>query len=196
RRVGRDVATSPIKGTRPRVGPEAERMRSQLDGSEKDRAENVMIVDLMRNDLGRVCDPGSIAVPRLFELEAHPGVWHLVSEVTGTLRAEVGDGGLLRASFPPGSVTGALKVRAMEIIAEVEATAREVYTGAIGMVSPAAGAEWNVAIRTFEVAGDAVWLGVGGGIVAESDPDAELAECLTKASPLVEALGGSVRPVV
>ena len=195
RRSRRQIATSPIKGTRPRVGPDAERMRAQLAGSEKDRAENVMIVDLMRNDLGRVCEPGSISVPRLFSVEPHPGVWHLVSEVQGRLRPEVGDGGLMRAAFPPGSVTGAPKVRAMEVIAEVEATGREVYTGSIGLVSPVAGAEWNVAIRTFEHVGPALWLGVGGGIVAESDPDAELAECLTKARPLVAALGGSIAPI-
>jgi para-aminobenzoate synthetase / 4-amino-4-deoxychorismate lyase len=195
RRRGRQVTTSPIKGTRPRVGPDAERMRAQLAGSEKDRAENVMIVDLMRNDLGRVCEPGSVSVPRLFEVEAHPGVWHLVSQVQGRVRADVGDGALMKAAFPPGSVTGAPKVRAMEVIAEVEATAREVYTGSIGLVSPIAGAEWNVAIRTFEHAGSTVWLGVGGGIVAESDPDAELAECLTKARPLVAALGGSIAPI-
>jgi para-aminobenzoate synthetase/4-amino-4-deoxychorismate lyase len=195
RRKGRRVSTTPIKGTRPRVGADADLMRVQLAGSEKDRAENVMIVDLMRNDLGRVCRPGSIAVPRLFDLEPHAGVWHLVSEVTGELRDDVGDGGLVRASFPPGSVTGAPKVRAMEIITEVEATAREVYTGAIGMVSAGAGADWNVAIRTFEHAGDAVWLGVGGGIVADSDPDAELAECRTKGAPLVAALGGSIEPM-
>lgn len=191
------VETRPIKGTRPRrADPVADAAEAAaLRDSDKDRAENVMIVDLMRNDLGRVCRPGSIAVPRLFDLEPHAGVWHLVSEVTGELRDDVGDGGLVRASFPPGSVTGAPKVRAMEIITEVEATAREVYTGAIGMVSAGAGADWNVAIRTFEHAGDAVWLGVGGGIVADSEPDAELAECRTKGAPLVAALGGSIEPM-
>jgi para-aminobenzoate synthetase / 4-amino-4-deoxychorismate lyase len=192
RRLGRTVTTSPIKGTRHRPGGAVD---TDLTASPKDRAENVMIVDLMRNDLGRVCVPGTIGVPRLFDVEAHPGVWHLVSEVTGALRPEVGDGGLMLATFPPGSVTGAPKVRAMEVIAEVETTGREVYTGAIGVVSPVAGAEWSVAIRTFEHDGDAVWLGVGGGIVADSDPDAELAECLTKARPLVEALGGSLVPL-
>src|SRR5690606_38127746 len=106
----------------------------------------------------------------------------LVSEGSCQLRPEVGDGGLLRASVPPGSVTGAPKVRAMEVIAEVETTGREVYTGCIGIVSPVAGAEWSVAIRTFEVDGAAVWLGVGGGIVAESDPHAVLEECTVKAA--------------
>ncbi|MDZ7678372.1 MAG: aminodeoxychorismate synthase component I [Acidimicrobiales bacterium] len=196
RRRGDQVTTSPIKGTRrrdPSLGA-TDPARHELTASAKDRAENVMIVDLMRNDLGRVCRPGSIKVPRLLDIEAHPGLWHLVSEVTGHLSEGVGDGALMRATFPPGSVTGAPKVRAMEVIAEVEATGREVYTGAIGMVSPVAGAEWSVAIRTFEHSGDDIWLGVGGGIVAESDPDAELAECISKASPLVEALGGSVDP--
>ena len=191
RRRGLAVTTAPIKGTRPRMGSESH----DLATAPKDRAENVMIVDLMRNDLGRVCVPGSISVPRLFDVEPHPGVWHLVSEVVGELRAEVADGGLMRATMPPGSVTGAPKVRAMEVIAEVETTGREVYTGAIGIVSPVAGADWNVAIRTFEVADDDVWMGVGGGIVADSDPAAELAECITKASPLIEALGATLVPI-
>jgi para-aminobenzoate synthetase / 4-amino-4-deoxychorismate lyase len=189
RRDGRRVTTSPIKGTRPRRPGDTS---TSLPASAKDRAENVMIVDLMRNDLGRVCRPGSIRVPRLFDLEQHPGVWHLVSEVVGELDAGVGDGALLRATFPPGSVTGAPKIRAMEVIAEVEATAREVYTGAIGISSPTAGSEWSVAIRTFECSGKHLWLGAGGGVVAESDPDSELAECLTKARPLIEALGSSI----
>jgi para-aminobenzoate synthetase / 4-amino-4-deoxychorismate lyase len=194
RRAGSDVSTCPIKGTRRREDdPGADAAaRDELARSSKDRAENVMIVDLMRNDLGRVCIPGSIAVTRLFDVEAHPGVWHLVSEIVGVLRAGVGDGALLRASFPPGSVTGAPKVRAMEVIAEVEATGREAYTGSIGMVSPVAGAEWNVAIRTFESVGDRIWMGVGGGIVADSDPEAELEECRTKARPLLEAIGAEL----
>ena len=191
RRTGDRVTTRPIKGTRRRSDDSAAdtAARRELETSAKDRAENVMIVDLMRNDLGRVCRPGSVAVPLIAGVEPHPGVWHLVSEVAGRLRPGCGDGTLLRATFPPGSVTGAPKVRAMEVIAEVESTGREVYTGAIGMVSPVAGAEWNVAIRTFEVSGSAVWLGAGGGIVAESDPSAELDECRTKARPLVEAIG-------
>ncbi|MBK5222709.1 MAG: aminodeoxychorismate synthase component I [Acidimicrobiia bacterium] len=185
------VTTRPIKGTRRRSGDaDADASaRAELLASAKERAENVMIVDLMRNDLGRVCIPGSVEVPELFTIEAHPGLWHLASEVTGRLRPDVGDGGLLRAAFPPGSVTGAPKVRSMEVISEVEATGREVYTGCIGMASPVAGAEWNVGIRSFEVDGPAVWLGVGGGIVAESDPQAELDECRAKAAPLIEAIG-------
>jgi para-aminobenzoate synthetase / 4-amino-4-deoxychorismate lyase len=194
RRVGPEVSTRPIKGTRRRSDDESDDRAASEDlaASEKDRAENVMIVDLMRNDLGRVCVPGSIEVPHLFELEAHPGVWHLVSEVRGRLAPGNGDGALLRASFPPGSVTGAPKVRAMEIIADIEASGREAYTGVIGMVSPVAGADWNVAIRTFEVAADRIWLGVGGGIVADSDPAAELEECRTKAQPLLDAIGATL----
>jgi para-aminobenzoate synthetase / 4-amino-4-deoxychorismate lyase len=185
RRRGRRVITEPIKGTAPRLeGPET------LAASPKDRAENVMIVDLMRNDLGRVCEYGSISVDELAEPRPAPGVWHLVSTVAGTLRREVGDGELLRASFPPGSVTGAPKIQTMRVIAELEATAREAYTGAIGYVSPLAGLELNVAIRTLETSGERIWLGAGGGIVADSDPEAELEECLVKARPVIEAAGG------
>jgi anthranilate/para-aminobenzoate synthase component I len=145
-----------------------------------------MITDLVRNDLGRVCVSGSITVPSLARPEPHPGVWHLVTTVEGILRDEVSDASLLRASFPPGSVTGAPKVRAMELIADLESSAREVYTGAIGYSSPVAGMELNVAIRTFEICGGRVWLGAGGGIVSDSDPQAELEECFTKATPLIE----------
>ena len=152
-----------------------------------------MIVDLMRNDLGRVCTPGSVRVPALVRAERH-AVWHLVSDVVGHLGPDVTDSALLRATFPPGSVTGAPKVRAMEIAAELEPTAREAYTGAIGHVSAAAGLELNVAIRTFEISGGWVWLGVGGGIVADSTPDGELAECFVKARPLIEADRRTARP--
>jgi anthranilate/para-aminobenzoate synthase component I len=124
----------------------------------KDQAENVMIVDLMRNDLSRVCEPGSVAVPALLRAEAHPGIWHLVSDVTGRLAPGLRDADLIRAAFPPGSVTGAPKVRALEIIHELEATPREAYTGAIGYRG-ATGLELNVAIRTFEFQGGHVWLG-------------------------------------
>lgn len=191
RRTGRQVVTAPIKGTARRDDRVhvAEQQRDRLLASSKDRAENVMIVDLMRNDLGRVCEPGSVRVPSLVSAERHPGVWHLVSEVSGCLRAGVTDGDLLRATFPPGSVTGAPKVRAMEIISELEATAREVYTGAIGCLAPLAGLELNVAIRTFEIGGGRIWLGVGGGVVADSRPEEELAECLAKAGPLLGAIG-------
>jgi para-aminobenzoate synthetase / 4-amino-4-deoxychorismate lyase len=185
RRRGRSVITEPIKGTAPRLeSPET------LAASPKDRAENVMIVDLMRNDLGRVCEYGSVSVAELAEPRPAPGVWHLVSTVAGTLRPEAGDAELLRACFPPGSVTGAPKIQTMRVIAELEATDREAYTGAIGYASPVAGLELNVAIRTLETKGDRIWMGAGGGIVADSDPEAELEECLVKARPVIEAAGG------
>jgi para-aminobenzoate synthetase/4-amino-4-deoxychorismate lyase len=192
RRKGITVLSRPVKGThrrspRPR---QAARQRAGLERSAKNRAENVMIVDLMRNDLSRVCDAGSVTVPRLLGVEPHPGVWHLVSDVRGTLGALAGDGDLVRAAFPPGSVTGAPKVRAVEIIHELEATPREVYTGAVGYRSPVAGLELNVAIRTFEFCAGRVWLGSGGGIVADSAPGEEYAECLLKAGPLIRAIGG------
>jgi para-aminobenzoate synthetase / 4-amino-4-deoxychorismate lyase len=195
RRTGRSVQSQPIKGTRARPAGDqaARREREALERSAKDRAENVMIVDLMRNDLSRVCVPGSVRVPALLRAEAHPGVWHLVSDVRGTLRDGAGDGELITAAFPPGSVTGAPKVRALEIIHELEATPREAYTGAVGYRSPVAGLELNVAIRTFEFTGDRVWLGSGGGIVADSDDAAEYRECLLKAAPLIRALGATLR---
>jgi anthranilate/para-aminobenzoate synthase component I len=146
----------------------------------------------MRNDLSRVCLPGSVTVPGLLRARAHPGVWHLVSDVRGTLRPGTSDGQLIRATFPPGSVTGAPKVRALEIIHELEATGREVYTGALGYRSPVAGLELNVAIRTFEFHAGRVWLGSGGGITAGSDAAAEYRECLVKAAPLIRALGATL----
>jgi para-aminobenzoate synthetase / 4-amino-4-deoxychorismate lyase len=195
---GRQVRTGPIKGTAPRspAPADAEAQRRALEASPKDRAENVMIVDLMRNDLGRVCVPGTVHVPRLARAEAHPGLWHLVSEVVGELRPTAGAGDLLRAAFPPGSCTGAPKVRAMQRINELEATARGAYTGAAGLAGPLAGLTLNVAIRTVEWSSTtgALTLGVGGGIVADSDADAELAECLTKATPIVTAVGARPAP--
>src|SRR3984957_6264525 len=122
-----------------------------------------MIVDLVRNDLSRVCVPGTVTVPVLLGPEPHPGVWHLVSTVAGTLRPGAGDGDLIRAAFPPGSETGAPKVRALEVIDELEASPREAYTGAVGYRSPAAGLELNVAIRTFEFCGGRGWVRAGGG---------------------------------
>jgi para-aminobenzoate synthetase/4-amino-4-deoxychorismate lyase len=193
RRAGRDVRSSPIKGTaaRPADAIAASLERHRLEASAKDRAENVMIVDLVRNDLGRVCTPGTVRAPEIARVEAHPGVWHLVSDVVGTLAPGCDDGDLLRACFPPGSVTGAPKVAAMEHIAVTEATEREAYTGAIGYVSPVAGLELSVTIRTFERSGDRIWLGVGGGVVADSTPEGEWDECLVKSEPLLRAIGAA-----
>jgi para-aminobenzoate synthetase/4-amino-4-deoxychorismate lyase len=182
-RTGRTVRSAPIKGTRPAGG------RDELVRSEKDRAENVMIVDLVRNDLGRVCAPASVHVTALAEVRPHAGVWHMVSEVEGELRDGVGDAGLLRATFPPGSVTGAPKLAALDVIAELESTGREAYTGAIGFASPVAGLELSVCIRTFELRGERIWLGAGGGIVADSDGREEAREAAAKAAPLLAAIG-------
>jgi para-aminobenzoate synthetase / 4-amino-4-deoxychorismate lyase len=196
RRTGSTVRSRPIKGTahRPSEPAQAGRQRADLQSSAKNRAENVMIVDLVRNDLSRVCVPGSVTVPSLLGAEPHPGVWHLVSEVRGTLSEAATDGDLIRATFPPGSVTGAPKVRALEVIDELEAAPREVYTGAVGYRSPVAGLELNVAIRTFEFAAGRVRLGGGGGIVADSVPDDEYTECLHKVGPLIAAVGSRLDP--
>jgi para-aminobenzoate synthetase/4-amino-4-deoxychorismate lyase len=196
-RRGRHVRSAPIKGTVPKPSDPgaAARARETLRASAKDRAENVMIVDLVRNDLGRVCRPGTVSADVLAEPRAHTGVWHLVSEVSGTLASGAGNAALVRAAFPPGSVTGAPKVAALGVIAELESTDRHAYTGAIGFASPLTDRlELSVAIRTFEFSPDGTraWLGVGGGIVADSEPAAEGAECLTKAAPLLDAIGARV----
>jgi len=197
RRVGREVRSDPIKGTRPRRGgPGDARERAVLAASDKDAAENVMIVDLMRNDLGRVCSTGSVRVPALLDVQPHPGVWHLVSSVRGTLADGLDDADLLAATFPPGSVTGAPKRRATEVIEEVEAHPRGLFTGALGYAGPLAGLELAVAIRTIEVEpGGTARLWAGGGITADSAPAAEWSECLDKAEPILQVLAAT-RPGV
>ncbi|PXY17712.1 aminodeoxychorismate synthase, component I [Prauserella coralliicola] len=187
-RSGGRVRSTPIKGTRPRRGPEDDGLARQLRESAKDVAENVMITDLVRNDLGRVCEVGSVRVPELLAVRAAPGVWHLDSTVEGVLAEGRDDADLLAATFPPGSVTGAPKIRALDLVAELERAPRGVYTGAIGLASPVAGLELNVAIRTLELHDGTVELGVGGGITADSDPAAEWQECLDKAAPLERLL--------
>lgn len=187
-RSGRRVRSSPIKGTRPRRGPHDDHQADELRRSTKDVAENVMITDLVRNDLGRVCEVGSVRVPELLAVRPAPGVWHLDSTVEGVLAYGRDDTDLLHATFPPGSVTGAPKIRALDLVAELESAPRGVYTGAIGLASPVVGMELNVAIRTFEISDGTVRLGVGGGITADSDPDAEWRECLHKAAPLTRLL--------
>jgi para-aminobenzoate synthetase component 1 len=187
---GAAVETRPIKGTRPRgETPQEDARRAQeLLGSAKDRAENVMIVDLLRNDLGRVCAYGSVQVQAVCRLESHPFVHHLVSVVTGRLRPGLGPVDLLRAAFPGGSVTGAPKVRAMQIIAELEPTARGPYCGSLGYLGFDGGMDTNILIRTFTHGRGWVQFPVGGGIVADSSPQAEYAETLHKAEGLVRAL--------
>jgi para-aminobenzoate synthetase / 4-amino-4-deoxychorismate lyase len=194
RRRGDQVLTAPIKGTIVRAGdPDADAAAlERLRDSAKDAAEHVMIVDLMRNDIGRVCEYGSVVAPRRPTPEAHPGLWHLVSHVRGRLRPETTNAALLRATFPPGSVTGAPKVQSLRVIAELERTAREVYTGSIGYSSPIAGVELNVAIRTLELRDGRLWIGAGGGIVADSDPRSELGEAIAKARPIAAAVGAKV----
>ncbi len=190
---GSEVITRPIKGTRPRTGDEiADRAaRDNLVASAKDNAELAMIVDLLRNDLGRVCTYGSVRVRDRAELETHPTVYHLVATVDGRLREGVGAAALLRATFPGGSITGAPKVRAMEIIDELEPTARGPYTGSIGIVGADGRAEWNITIRTVVYAGGQASLQVGGGIVADSTPEAEYNETLDKARALLEAVASA-----
>jgi para-aminobenzoate synthetase/4-amino-4-deoxychorismate lyase len=192
RRRGRSVVTAPIKGTRPRVGRDGNDV--VLSNSVKDRAENVMIVDLMRNDLGRVSVIGSVAATSLLDVRAHPGVWHLESTVVATLRPDVTDADLIAATFAPGSVTGAPKIAAMSAIAAIEPARRGIYTGAIGLCSPTAGLELNVAIRTFEIAGESIELGVGGGVTADSVPVLEWRECRDKAAPLARAIHSNLEP--
>jgi len=184
------VETRPIKGTRPRgVGPEHDAaLALALAESAKDRAENVMIVDLLRNDLSRVCRPGTVRVPELFALEHYATVHHLVSTVVGDLAPGHDAVDLLRAAFPGGSITGAPKVRAMQIIAELEPTARGVYCGAIGYLSTSGALDSSIVIRTYLVRGHDVYFQVGGGIVADSDPEQEYRETLDKARGLIAAL--------
>jgi para-aminobenzoate synthetase / 4-amino-4-deoxychorismate lyase len=195
RHRGPYVTTAPIKGTVRRTGDRrGDRAAvAELRASAKDAAEHVMIVDLMRNDLGRVCEYGTVQAPRRPYAEELPGLWHLVSRVTGRMHPDARNRDLLRATFPPGSVTGAPKVQAMKVISELESTGREVYTGAIGFSSPCAGLELNVAIRTLELCGGRLWLGVGGGIVADSDPVRELDEVVVKANPVLGALDCELR---
>ncbi len=180
-RGGDRLLTRPMKGTAPRSSP-----KEDLLASEKDRAENLMIVDLLRNDLGRIADNGSVMVERLFEIEDYPSVWQMVSEIS----ARVGGRSfseVLQALFPCGSITGAPKIRAMQIAAQLEARPRQLYTGALGWLAPNGDLRLNVAIRTLELAaGGKGKLGVGSGIVADSRPAAEWQECLLKARFLTD----------
>lgn len=181
RRRGDEVTSSPIKGTLPQHAPSA-----HLLASAKDVAENIMIVDLVRNDLGHVARTGSVTVPELLAVRPAPGVWHLVSTVTARVDTAVSTRSLLEATFPPASVTGTPKARARQLLSRWEPHRRGIYCGTIGMASPVSGMELNVAIRTveFDSRSRAV-LGVGGGITADSEPDAEWQECLDKAAPII-----------
>ena len=184
------VETRPIKGTCPRgLTPEQDhRLAEVLQNSSKDRAENLMIVDLMRNDLGKVCAAGSIAVPELFKLESFSRVHHLVSTVRGRLAQDQTALTLLRACFPGGSITGAPKLRAMQIIEELEPHRRGVYCGAIGYIGFDGAMDTNIAIRTLQHSNGVIRFCAGGGIVADSDPAAEYQETYHKASALLDLL--------
>ena len=186
----RAAEARPIKGTRPRGATPAEdaALARALSASEKDRAENIMIVDLVRNDLGKVCRPGSVTVPKLFALESHPTVHHLVSTVTGVLAEDRDAFDLLCAAFPGGSVTGAPKIRAMEIIAELERAPRGVYCGAIGYVSNTGAMDFNIPIRTIVLRDGMATFHAGAGIVWDSEPAAEYEETLAKARPMLDAV--------
>ena len=177
------VETRPIKGTRPRGATPAEdsALAEELRTSEKDRAENLMIVDLLRNDLGRVCETGSIRVPALWEVEGYSNVWQLVSTVTGNLRPEADAVAALEAAFPGGSVTGCPKIRAMAIIEELEPVRRGIYCGAIGYLGFDGTMDTSIVIRTIVLTRDRLYLQVGGAVVADSNPQAEYEETLVKA---------------
>jgi para-aminobenzoate synthetase component I len=215
----RRISTSPIKGTRPRGrnSEEDERLKTQLLESEKDRAENVMIVDLLRNDLGRICEYGSVAVEKLCDLEQHPTLFHLVSTVTGNIRENTKFSEIIRAVFPCGSITGAPKIRTMQIIDRLESANRGLSMGAIGF----SGSQWSVtgdelksdsqlttdqrppttdhytdlsvAIRTMVVRDQKARFNVGGGIVIDSLPEDEFEETLTKAKALIKAIDGEFK---
>ncbi|PIX45468.1 MAG: aminodeoxychorismate synthase, component I [Armatimonadetes bacterium CG_4_10_14_3_um_filter_59_10] len=186
----RRIQTRPIKGTRPR-GTTHETdvaLAEELLASEKDRAENIMIVDLERNDIGRVCKHGSVVVTEQWVLETFPTVFHLTSTVEGTLAGDKGLLDLLKATFPGGSITGAPKIRAMEIIDELEPTRRSIYTGCIGYIATDGSLDLNIAIRTAIQTGNRLYFQAGGAIVADSNPEDEYEETLTKALAWKQAI--------
>ncbi|MBK1879241.1 aminodeoxychorismate synthase component I [Pelagicoccus mobilis] len=189
---GEGATTRPIKGTRATGGSEIEagRNEEELRGSEKDRSELLMIVDLERNDLGRVCEPGSVRVDELFRLERYATVIHQTADVSGTLENGVDAMACAKAMFPGGSITGAPKIRAMQVIDDLERGERGVYTGSIGYFDMSGRADLNIAIRTLRLAGNTLSYQVGGGVVWDSDPESEYEETLLKAKAMVKALHG------
>lgn len=193
-RVDGRLETCPIKGTRPRgAGPDADKaMAEELRGSAKDRAELTMIIDLERNDLGRICEVGTVRVPHRMRLERYPTVWHLVSTVTGQARPGLLPSELLQAMFPGGSISGAPKIRAMEIIEELEPYKRGIYTGSIGYLGFDGAWDLNIVIRTILLKNGRAYLNAGGGIVADSVPEREYEETLHKAKALFDALEGGL----
>ena len=186
------ISTWPIKGTRPRGADRDEdrRLREALLRDPKEMAEHIMIVDLERNDLGRVCEVGSVAVPRQAFVQSFRTVHHIVSEVRGRLREDCGPADLLRATFPGGSITGAPKIRAMQIIEEIEPTARGVYTGAVGAFNGPRSVDLNIAIRTAIATDSHLSYATGGGIVSDSRLESEYDETVIKARAFVDTMAG------
>lgn len=187
---GNHITTCPIKGTRrrPVLVQEESKIAQELLYCEKERAELTMITDLERNDLGRICEYGSVRVSELYGLKKFAQVFHLISTVEGRLKKDISQPAALAACFPGGSITGAPKVRAMQIIEELESANRGYYTGAIGWFGFDGNSQFNIAIRTLEIAGDAARYGTGAGIVADSDPEKEWQETQTKASSILGSL--------
>lgn len=185
------IFCSPIKGTRPRgkSAAEDEHLKRELLSSEKDRAENIMIVDLLRNDIGKVCRYGSVEVENLCSLETHPTYHHLVSTMRGELKNNLSFSEIIKAIFPCGSITGAPKIRTMQIIDELESASRGLSMGAIGYVGFDKNLEMSVAIRTLTIKNNQAIFNVGGGIVIDSDPESEYQETLVKAQAIFSALG-------
>jgi len=189
--VDREISTRPIAGTRPRS---PERDRDQIDSRAlaehpKERAEHVMLIDLERNDLGRVCEPGSVGVDEFMAIETYAHVHHIVSNVRGRLRSEVTPVQALRAVFPGGTITGCPKIRGMQVIAELEGEGRGAYTGSLGYLTLDGHADFNILIRTITIAAGSVEVRAGAGIVADSDPERELEETRAKAQGMLLALG-------
>ena len=185
------IETRPIAGTRPRSAEQGQDLyySRELLAHPKERAEHIMLIDLERNDLGRVCFPGSVKVDELMSLESYAHVHHIVSNIQGRKRPEVTPGQVIRAAFPGGTITGCPKVRCMEIIAELEGTGRGPYTGSFGYLNRDGDMDLNILIRTLLVEGTRFSLRAGAGIVADSDPGAELAETRAKARGMLLALG-------
>ena len=190
----KEIETRPIKGTLPRLAdPEADRLQAEkLAHAEKDRAENLMIVDLLRNDIGRVAEPGSVSVPELFVVEAFPAVHHLVSTVRARLPQHLTATDLLRACFPGGSITGAPKIRAMEIIEELEPQRRNAWCGSIGYISLCGRMDTSITIRTLIAENQHLYCAAGGGLVADSDVELEYQETFHKVNRILPSLSGEV----
>ena len=193
--VGRHIETRPIAGTRPRSRQPGEDAReiAALVAHPKERAEHIMLIDLERNDLGRVCEAGTVRVEELMSIESYAHVHHIVSGVTGTLRGDVSLVDALRAVFPGGTITGCPKYRCMQIIAELEGEGRGAYTGSLGLLGRDGNMDFNILIRTLTLAGRTLEFRAGAGIVADSDPERELEECRAKARGLLAMFGATDR---